>query len=135
MNSNFTEPNKTTRLLADIRDDMDVYDSEGKHVGEVEYIYFGAAADEASEYGTGAATAPNPAVTDSILQDVVEAIFSPEDEVPEPIRKRLLSNGFIRIEADGIFASDRYVMPDQISHVSNKGVHLKVKRDELIKEL
>ena len=36
------------------------------------------------------------------------------------------------VDVAGLFASDRYVMPDQIARVTEDGVHLRVGRDRLI---
>jgi hypothetical protein len=63
---------------------------------------------------------------------VARAIF-PSDQVPETLRERLLRQGFLRIDSTGLFAADRYVMPDQIADVSEGRITLRVTRDELIK--
>jgi hypothetical protein len=39
----------------------------------------------------------------------------------------------MRIDSAGLFAADRYVMPEQIAGVSSDRVTLRVTRDELIK--
>ena len=53
--------------------------------------------------------------------------------MPEAVQKRLLHDGFIRMDADGLFAADRYVLPDQIAGVSGDKVMLKVSKDQLQK--
>jgi hypothetical protein len=53
--------------------------------------------------------------------------------VPETLRERLLRQGFLRIDSTGLFAADRYVMPDQIADVSEGRITLRVTHDELIK--
>jgi hypothetical protein len=49
-------------------------------------------------------------------------------------RQRLLQQGFVRIDANGIFAADRYVTPEQIDSVTGDGLMLNVTKDELIKK-
>ena len=48
-------------------------------------------------------------------------------------RQRLLLQGFVRIDANGLFAADRYVTPEQIASVSADGLMLNVSKDELVK--
>jgi hypothetical protein len=55
------------------------------------------------------------------------------DEVPEELRERLINQGFVRIDANGLFAADRYITPQQIDSVSGDGLMLNVTKDELIK--
>ena len=68
---------------------------------------------------------------DTLIDNIAEAFRV--DELPEPIRKRLLHQGFVRLDAAGLFAADRYIMPEQIDSVSGEGLMLNVSRDELIK--
>jgi hypothetical protein len=49
------------------------------------------------------------------------------------MRARLLRHGFIRIDTSGLFAADRYAMPEQLASVSNDRVTLRVTREELMK--
>jgi hypothetical protein len=67
----------------------------------------------------------------STLDHVVDAIFG-NDDLPETLQNRLINDGFIQIEGDGLFAEDRYVLREQIASVSGDEVHLNVTRDELI---
>ena len=116
-----------------IREGMDVEDSSGKHVGEVRRVYFGADAGSTEPYSGGAATAPDPSVRgNTLVDDVAEAIFG-DDDLPDTFRNRLINNGFIQLDSDGLFSSDRYVMRDQIANVTGDTVHLNVTRDELLK--
>jgi hypothetical protein len=116
-----------------IREGMDVEDAAGKHIGEVRRVYFGADAGSTEPYSGGAATAPDPSLRrDTLIDNVAEAIFG-DDDLPETFRNRLINNGFIQLDADGLFASDRYVMREQIANVTGDTVHLNVTRDELLK--
>jgi hypothetical protein len=60
-------------------------------------------------------------------------IFAANDELPEELRSRLLRHGYIRIDGSGLFASDYYVISDQIASVSKDRLQLNVLRDQLIK--
>ena len=55
------------------------------------------------------------------------------DEMPEEMRDRLLQEGFVRIDSNGLFSADRYVTPDQIQGVSSDGLLLRVTKAELVK--
>jgi len=121
------------RLLTQIYEGMTVYDRTGDEIGTVEHVYLGAVSQEADKRGAGPGTVSSPGGGESsLIEDFAKAIF-PADQVPEPLRQRLLRHGFIRIDSKGIFAADRYVMPDQIADVSGDRVTLRVTRDDLIK--
>ena len=122
-----------SRILTEVYEGMDVYDQAGDKIGTVEYVYLGAVSEEADKYGTGPATASAPGLGESsIIEDLAKALGA-GDHVPETLRERLRRHGFIRIDSTGLFAADRYVMPDQIANVSGDRVTLRVTRDELIK--
>jgi hypothetical protein len=112
-------------ILDMIREDMHVYDVDNHHIGDVEDIYLGQESD--------AATAQDPSIRDhdSIIDWVAEAFDS--DNIPEVLRNRLLHEGFIRMDSDGIFSSDRYILPEQIAGVSGDKVLLNVRKADLIK--
>ena len=127
------EQQPRSRILTQIYEGMTVYDRAGDKIGTVEHVYFGAANEEAEERGSGPVTASPPGEHESsLIEDFAKAI-APTDQVPEPLRQRLLRQGFIRIDSTGLFAADRYVMPDQIADVSEDRITLRVTRDELIK--
>lgn len=122
-------------ILEMIREGMEVYDRDGQQIGTVEQVYFGATAGRTAEHGRDAATAANPDVSrDESLIDEFAEVFAAPGELPEVLRNQLLRRGFIKVDASGLFAGDRYVMPDQIAEVSGDRVMLSVLRDELIKD-
>ncbi len=124
---------KPQSKLQNIHKGMGVYDSKGDKVGTVEELYFGASSDELEEHGAGAATAPNPDMhEDTLMEDIARGLFE-VDEPPEEMRKRLINEGFIRVDSTGLLARDRYVLPEQIDRVHNDHVHLNVPRDQLLK--
>lgn len=122
------------QILYQVREGMRVYDRDNKDIGTVDRVYFGAASDQAYERGQGPADTrtANTAMTDApVLRDLAN-VFEP-DNLPEELKERLLNRGFVRLNAAGIIAADRYILPEQIDLVTNKQVVLKVARDELIK--
>lgn len=131
LNSNIS--GTANNVLTRIREDMEVYGANGDHIGEVEFVYMGASSPVANEMGTGAATTANTELRSESLLDVVANAFR-DDNIPEVLRTRLEHDGFIRVEADGLFTSDRYVLPEQIASVSNDRVILTVNKDDLIKD-
>jgi hypothetical protein len=125
---------KSTRntILDQVHEGMHVYDSKGDEIGTVRKVFLGSVSDEMHERGGGPATASDPKLRDdSLIDNLVEA-FSADDPLPEPLRGRLLRQGFIRIDSAGLFASDRFAMPDQIESVSDDTVRLRLGKDELI---
>jgi hypothetical protein len=128
-----SEPPHKGSLLTQIYEGMTVYDRTDQKIGTVEHVYFGAVSQETDTHGGGPTTAASPGGHEgSLIKDFAKAIAA-GDEMPEPLRQRLLRHGFIRIDSTGLFAADRYVMPDQIADVSDDRVTLRVTRDELIK--
>ncbi len=117
--------------LQDIRVGMKVFDSEGHHIGKVDDLKF-----------PENATAPDAEVAevsdviderDDTIVDVIAEAFG-HDDIEEPLRSRLLRDGYIHIDANGLFASDRFVLPEQISGLNAEGVQLNVTRDALVKK-
>lgn len=116
--------------LRHIEEGMKVYDRERHEIGKVEYVQFG---DDDPATPDVEAAAPNTLDdTPHTLVDVLADAFG-DDNLPEEIRQKLLVQGFVRIDANGLFAADRYVMPDQIASVSPDGLMLNVSKDELMK--
>lgn len=121
----------STGSLRGIREGMKVFDSRQEKIGEVEYVKFG---DDDPTTPETEASGINPMDTerrDTLMNNLAEAFRS--DELPEEVHEKLLLQGFIRIDADGLFAADRYVTPDQIGGVTEDGVTLTVSKDELLK--
>jgi hypothetical protein len=129
------DSSKPQSVLKNVREGMEVYDSNGEKVGSVRTLYFGADSDEMRRYGAGAATAPNPNMReDSLVEDVAEAIFTDNDDLPKEMRQRLVNEGYLRIDTAGLFRSDRFVFAEQIAAVRGDQVHLKVSREDLLEE-
>lgn len=121
---------QSASTLRDIEEGMKVFDRERHEIGRVEYVQFG---DDDPETPELEAVTPNTLDRrpKTLLNAVADAFVA--DGLPEEIRERLLQQGFVRIEASGLFAADRYVTPEQIASVSSDGLVLKVSKDELVK--
>ena len=68
---------------------------------------------------------------ESLVETVAEAFGA--EELPEVLRDRLLHEGYLRLDADGLFAADRYILPSQIAAAAGDEVILNVEKDALIK--
>lgn len=121
---------QSTGSLRGIREGMKVFDSQREKIGEVEYVKFGDD-DPATAETEAAGISDVPERRESLIDNIADAFRT--DELPEEVREKLLLQGFIRIDADGLFAADRYVTPDQIGGVTEDGVILTVSKDELLK--
>jgi hypothetical protein len=121
---------QTATNLRSIAEGMKVFDRERHEIGKVEYVQFG---DDNPATPEVEAAAPN--TLDDRRNTLVGAIADAfgDDDLPEEIRQRLLLQGFVRIDANGLFAADRYVTPEQIASVSADGLMLNVSKDELVK--
>ncbi|HSL28704.1 MAG TPA: hypothetical protein VK900_05840 [Anaerolineales bacterium] len=126
------DDSRSQTVLDQVHEDMRVCDSAGNEIGTVRQVFLGATADTPNTPGAGPATASTPGLRDETLVDQIAEIFS-DDPLPEVLRDRLLREGFIRIDTHGLFASDRFALPDQIESVSDDCVRLRLAKDELIK--
>jgi hypothetical protein len=125
-------------ILTHIREGMDVYDGKDKKVGTVDVVYFGAVSQEDDERGLGPQSVsrsdePNEGTT--VAGFAFGGVISPVDDlgdVEEVLRKRMLREGFVKVDTSGLFSSDVFVLPDQIESISNEAIHLRVSQDKLI---
>lgn len=123
---------QTGNILAQIHEGMKVYDRMENEIGTVDRVKM--SDDNPATEEVEAVTADEPVRRRDTFLGALADVFSP-DELPDVVRERLLQQGFIRIDATGLFAADRYVLPDQIMSVSGDGVTLKVSKDELVKRV
>jgi hypothetical protein len=126
------DENMGNSILNQIHEGMRVCDNRGQDIGSVRQVFLGAVSEQANEQGRGPATASNPEWRDESLVDNLAEAFSADEPLPEALRGRLLRHGFIRIDTSGIFASDRFALPDQIESISEDCVRLRLTKDELI---
>lgn len=119
------------QLPEQIQVGMKVFDSERHEIGKVDGLKF---PENAVAPGVEPATldaADDDRRDDTILDAVAEAFG--RDEIPEPLRSQLLRDGYVRLDAKGLFAHDRYILPEQIARLDAEGIQLNVTRDALIK--
>lgn len=116
-------------VLRGVHKGMRVFDSARAEIGTVDWVKFGEDDPETPE--VEAAAPPAERHTDTVLHTLAEALAP--DEMPEEMRDRLLQEGFVRIDSNGLFSADRYVTPDQIQGVSSDGLLLRVTKAELVK--
>jgi hypothetical protein len=112
--------------FANIKEGMPVRDSNGDSVGTVKEVFFGTGDDEAEAYTTETVVGPDDG---GITPDIAET-FGDGEDLPDVVRKRLLTHGYIRIDTG--FGGDRFAMADQITGVSEDGVRLSVLQDGLV---
>lgn len=117
-------------VLRSVHEGMKVFDASHKEIGRVDWVQFGND-NPSTEDAEARATEGMEKREDSLIDNVVDAFRV--DDLPEPVRQRLLMQGFIRIDAAGLFAADRYVLPEQIGSVSGDELMLTVDKDALMK--
>jgi hypothetical protein len=120
---------QTHTSLRQIHEGMKVIDSTNKQIGEVEMVMFGD--DDPATPELEATGLSRRDRRDTLIDNIADAFRT--DDLPEEVREKLLHQGFIRVDADGLFAADRYVTPEQISSVDADAVILTVAKDDLIK--
>ena len=121
---------QTSSSLRFVEQGMRVFDREHHEIGKVEWVQFGDDDPETPEV-EASGLGDMRERSDTLIDNIAEA-FRPDD-LPDEVKEKLLHQGFVRIDAAGLFAADRYVTPDQIESVSGDGLMLNVSRDELLK--
>lgn len=121
---------QTDSTLKSVEEGMTVFDRERHEIGKVEYVRFGDDDPDTREVEAFGLSEVDEG-DNSLLKDVAKAFAG--DELPEELRERLLHQGYVRLDANGLFAADRYIVPEQIASVSADGLMLNVTRDELLK--
>ena len=121
----------TGNFLANVREGMKVFDRLQHEIGTVDRVQMSDDNPATPETEQVEAKPLDPR-RDSLIDNVAE-VFAPDD-LPDEVRERLLQQGFLRIDSKGLFAADRYVLPDQILSVSGDAVTLNVSHDELMKK-
>lgn len=115
-------------ILERVHEGMVVVDNHNERVGKVEFVRMGD--EDAAQLGTETAT-PSRDPMINPLEETLAEVFNPDD-LPQPVRDRLLRYGFIRIDK-GLFRHDRFVASDQIARIDGDQVVLKISADEVAK--
>ncbi len=122
---------QTANFLNEIHEGMKVLDRGNHEIGKVDFVQIGSD-NPATEVAEASEVSDIERDRESPLVETIEDIFAP-DELPQELRDRLLLEGYVRIDANGLFAADRYVTPDQISSISGDSIVLDVDKDDLLK--
>jgi len=117
-------------LPRDIHVGMHVYDSARNEIGKIDDFRFSENEDNPDTIPDDI-DASDRQPDNSLIEDIAEA-FAPED-MPEGLRDRLLTEGYVRLDTKGLFAADRYILPEQIDSASGDALMLNVTKDELIR--
>lgn len=114
-----------------IQEGMIVYDRTMNAIGTVET--FRVSDEDPSIPGVETAGV-SPVLEDNQtgLSGILADIFSPDDGLPRELQEKALREGFIRLDADGLFARDRYIFPEHIDRVTAEGVVLNVEKSDLL---
>lgn len=119
-------------MLNDIHKGMRVEDVHGDEIGTVEWVHLSDENPNTVQAETATADPLNNERKSSFVDLILDAFRT--DEIPQVLHERMLREGFIRLDADGLFAADRYVLAEQVASVAGDCVKLNVERDALIKE-
>jgi hypothetical protein len=118
-------------LPRDIHIGMKVFDNENHHIGVVDdFKLSDEDPDREGPETAGVSDAVRP--DDGSVVRAVAEVFDP-NEIPDVLQERMLREGYVRLDADGLFAADRYILPEQIAAARGDELVLNVKRDELVK--
>jgi hypothetical protein len=134
-------------ILLKVHEGMRVVDRDHQGLGTVDQVYLGSVSEASQTRGEGPADTTSedaPGFSDSaagvfgmagqepvIIDFAFGGGISPSETSETEVRDLLMRHGFIRLNARGLFASDRYIMPDMISSVSEDRVVLTLSKDEL----
>jgi hypothetical protein len=120
---------KMQTLPRDVYTGMRVIDANNNEIGKIDDFKF---SENEEEPGVIPAEldAADREPDDSLMDDIARA-FAPDD-MPEELRERLLREGYIRLDTAGLFAADRYILPEQIVGTDGDALVLNVSKDELM---
>lgn len=115
-----------------IHEGMKVFDRAMHEIGTVETFRI-SDEDPAVPGVEGAGISPALEDQPSGLTAVLADMFSPDDGLPREMQEKALREGYVRLDAKGLFASDRYIFPEHIDHVEADRIVLKVEKDDLLR--
>lgn len=115
-----------------ITEGMKVFDSSMTDIGKVETFRM---TDEAPDQPEVDAAGVSPVLDDdrNDFTALLAEVFHPDEELPRELQEKALRQGFVRLDADGLFASDRYIFPEHIDRVEGDRLILNVRKDDLLK--
>ncbi len=118
-------------VLRSVHEGMKVVDASRKEIGRVDWVQYGNDDPSTADIEAHSTEGMEEPMDNTLVDNIVDAFRV--DDLPEEMRQRLLMQGFVRIDSDGIFAADRYVMPDQIAGVADDELMLNVEKSALTK--
>jgi sporulation protein YlmC with PRC-barrel domain len=110
--------NDLNRVMAQIREGMDVVDAQGEKVGTVDEVRMG---------DPEAATLEGEAVDDRDAG--LFGVFDLGDD--NRVTDRMLQRGYLKIGGAGLFEGDKYVLSDDLASVEGESVHLRNRKDDI----
>lgn len=60
-------------------------------------------------------------------------VLRSDDQLPREMQEKALREGFVRLDAEGLFAADRYIFPEHIDRVEGDKLVLSVRKQDLLK--
>lgn len=118
-------------LPRDIHTGMTVFDSQRHNIGKVDDFKFSENEDDPNVQPADIDGTDRRNSRELILESIAEAFG--KEELPETLRDRLLTEGYIRLDTKGLLAKDRFILPSQIASTSANEINLNVAKDDLIK--
>jgi hypothetical protein len=118
-------------LPRDIHVGMKVFDSHHRAIGKIDDLKFPENEDNPDVTPADVDGTDRKDRNETLLGAVAEAFG--REEMPEALRSRLLTEGYIRLDTAGLLAADRYILPSQIASIADDAVMLAVEKDQLIK--
>ncbi|MDV3252054.1 hypothetical protein DevBK_12000 [Devosia sp. BK] len=115
-----------------IAEGMKVFDSAMHSIGKVDTFRI---TDEAPDQPEIDAAGVSPVLEEErdTMSALLADVFSPGDDLPRELQEKALREGFVRLDADGFLASDRYIFPEHIDRVEGDRLILNVRKDDLLK--
>lgn len=115
-----------------IREGMDVVDSDMHTIGTVETFRI---TDEVPGQPEIDAAGVSPVLEDNSesLTSILADVLHPDEKLPRELQEKVLRDGFVRLDAAGLFAADRYIFPEHIDRIEGDRLVLKVRKDDLLK--
>lgn len=110
--------------ISAVREGMRVVDAQGEDVGTVAEVRM-------SDPGSVTAQGQGGGGDGGLVGAVVDAVAG-GDGLPQQEQERLARLGYVRIDARGIFAGDRYAAGDEVAGVTGESVQLSVPKDRLV---
>jgi hypothetical protein len=119
-------------LPRDVHVGMKVYDSRHHMIGRVDDLKFPENEDNPSVVPADIDGTDRNNRRETVLTAIAEAFGS--EEMPEALKARLLREGYLRLDAAGLLAADRYILPSQVAAITGDEVTLNVEKEALLKK-